>query len=96
MGIAQARLGSLGILPRANGLAQESEACNPRTCPRSCAEPIARPPAAKPDEPGNQHRNRQSQPCDNRQNYGDLDRLQESVLHPGIPSPRQPRCTAWW
>jgi guanine deaminase len=51
--------------PGSNGLAHESEACNPRACPRNCAEPIARPPAAKPDEPGNQHRNRQSQPYDN-------------------------------
>src|SRR5262249_23988990 len=57
------------------GLEHESEACNPRTVPRSCAEPIAVPPAAKPDEPGNQHRNRQSQPYDSRQNYGDPDRL---------------------
>jgi len=47
----------------------ESDASNPRTCPCS------RPPVAKPDEPGNQHRNRQSQQCGKCQAFGDLDCL---------------------
>ncbi len=74
------------------GLVHEREACNPGPHPGSCAEPIARPPAAKPDEPGNQHRNRQSEPCDNCQNYGDLDCLRicappldpEADVSPGV------------
>lgn len=37
------------------------------------AEPVGLPPAAEPDEPGYEHRKRQSQPCDTRQDRGDLD-----------------------
>jgi hypothetical protein len=81
------------VLSPDTGLRQESDARNPRTCPRGRAEPIAPPPAAKPDEPGNQDWNRQSQQCDNRQHYGDLDclRICAPPLNPEVLGSRGPR-----
>src|SRR5262249_8918681 len=57
------RAAPLWVLPPDTGLGHESGTCDPRACPGGHAEPVAWPPAAKPGEPGDKHRERESQPC---------------------------------